>query len=63
MIRWMSFPKNYGIEEDFRKIVEVFEDVEYDISSSTKTLESNKVLKYVAPGLKKLGYVVEEGKM
>ncbi len=62
MIRWMSFPKNYGIEEDFRKIVEVFEDVENDISSSTKTLESNKVLKCVAPGLKKLGYEVEEGK-
>lgn len=62
-MRWMSFPRNVVITEDFKSIVGVFEAVEREIQSKPDNrMESNKVLEYVRPGLESQGYKVERGK-
>ena len=62
MINWISFPKNIRPPQDFLDIVGVFEKVENSITSAKFNKKSNDVLSIVSPGLKSLGYKVEQGK-
>lgn len=62
MINWISFPKNVRAPQIFIDIVEVFEQVKDNIDSEKHSKSSNEVLSLVSPGLKNLGYVVEQGK-
>ena len=62
MINWAYFPKNIEIDDLSRKIVEIFQYKEDDISSEKFTFESNKVLEIVSAGLEGIGFAVEKSK-
>ena len=62
MIDWIFFPLSSEPPEIVRKTVATFEGVENQIGSGSFTLESNRVLAAVRPGLEALGFRVEGGK-
>ena len=64
-MRWNYYPRNKRIDSTSVKVVNAFENVEKDISSSKtrpKNLESNDVLAIVRQGLEDIGFRVESGK-
>lgn len=62
MIQYQFFPRSQGIVGDIRRVIESFKDVEAEIDSASKELNSNAVLAKVRPFLEKNGYTVETGK-
>lgn len=66
MINWMFFPQTDKIPNHLIEIIEAFKEKSDEIDSEkhlgNKNLESNKVLKILAPLLSKNGYNVERSK-
>jgi len=62
MIRWQYFPKSKEVPDLLRSVIKCFEDEESKISSEVHTCRSNKVLGFVRPSLKDLGFKVESGR-
>lgn len=66
MVNWMYFPQNCKIEAHLEQVIESFNEVHSNIDSETHSgtnnLESDKVLACVAPGLERIGYLVEKSK-
>jgi len=62
LIEWIYFPLSVRPPAEIVKIVTVFEDVEESIGSGEHQLKSNAVLSCLAPGLERLGFLVETSK-
>lgn len=62
MIEWCYFPQSMEPTNLARGVVAAFENVESQIASPDKTLDSNGVLRKVSPKLEELGFKVETGK-
>jgi hypothetical protein len=69
---WAQFPRNVRPSQLTRDVVEVFEGAadqidsekeESRISPGGRGLSSNEVLAVIAPGLERLGFTVERGKV
>jgi hypothetical protein len=61
-IDWIWFPKSSRPHDLARSIVTVFQNVELSITSDSRDLPSNEVLRKIEPGLTSLGFKVETGK-
>jgi len=59
---YQLFPRSFGLNEDLKKVVSVFENASDKISSSCNNLVSNGVLSVLTKSLAELGYAVETGK-
>ena len=62
MINYQLFPRSVGMDETINEVIKCFENHIHEIASPNHTLESNEVLKVIAPDLKRLGFKVEESK-
>jgi len=62
MIRFQFFPRSQGITDSIQQVVNCFDAVESEITSSSTNLSSNKVLEKLRPGLENIGFRVEAGK-
>ena len=62
MINWQYYPKSDLIPVELKEVVEVFENCEHDISSTSFKLNSDAVLDKLKPSLLALGFDVEKGK-
>lgn len=62
MIHYQFFPRSVGIKEPITSIINCFQAVESEISSSENNLISNEVLAVLRPHFLKIGLSVEEGK-
>lgn len=62
MINYQFFPKSRGITTEILQIVDCFGNVEGEIDSSLKSLESNEVLACLRDGLHSLNFKVEKSK-
>lgn len=59
-LRWMNFPRSKEVTDLGRGVIAVFQEIYQEISSEEKKLHSNEVLAIARPGLRKLGFRVEE---
>ena len=62
MIQWQYYPKSRVAPPIANLVVAAFEAVAADIDSTQHTLESNLVLRAIAPYLVTAGFAVEVGK-
>lgn len=62
MVRFQFFPRSHGITKEINQVIDAFKKVESDISSDTKNLKSNDVLKKLEPLLESIHFYVEKGK-
>lgn len=62
MIHYQFFPRSVRIKEPITSIINCFQAVESEISSSENNLISNEVLAVLRPHFLKIGLSVEEGK-
>lgn len=63
MIKYQFFPRSRGLTDEMKQIVDCFYNVNDKISSDCNSLVSNEVLATLCPHLKKIGFVVETGKL
>lgn len=61
-IKYQFFPRSQGINDDIRKIINCFTNVEEQINSEKFNLKSNEVLSKLQPYLLDLDYKVEISK-
>lgn len=62
MISWVFFPKSKKAPLLALQVVSIFQSATQEISSEDHYLDSNEVLRKVAPGLVAAGFQVESGK-
>lgn len=59
---WMYFPKSNEPGDFIRKVVNVFQSREEQLTKEAENLSSNQVLAILRPGLEALGFDAEAGK-
>ena len=62
MIRFQFFPRSHGITNQIAQVIKCFEQEHSKFKSPDYNLSSNEVLEIVKHRLKKVGFLVEEGK-
>ncbi len=62
MINWQYFPKSDSIPSHLRSVVEIIQQSEDAIKSSSNKLNSNQVLSVLRKSLVDLGFAVEQDK-
>lgn len=63
MLRYQLFPRSVGMNKNLEEVINCFEEHIDEIDSRTHKLKSDDVLKIISPGLKKIGFQVEESKL
>lgn len=62
MLVYQLFPRSFGMNETIMNVIRCFELHYGKIDSSCHSIDSNEVLKIIAPELKLNGFIVEESK-